>query len=519
MQMLDYCFSNNLLHMKKIVLLFALFSFGVAGNAAYLLIPMDETQTDHLRAYGIAWKALEHETDVQWLLNYRGGSYLFKYDKEDEFACLEKGVSFETLPDVQARSLIRSMKSGKENTAVIDMERAPKIAVYAPAHAEAWDDAVINTLTYAGIPFDVLYDTEVLRGDLSKYDWLHLHHEDFTGQHNRVYNGFNKAQWYRDEVASDEATARAHGFAKVSQLKLAVTLKMKLFVSNGGFLFAMCSATETFDIALAAEKTDIAGTVYDGDAYDSDYQSKLNFENCLAFAGFNVKANPMDYVHSDIDTYGTRMLRGVNETNDFFALNAFDVHTQTTQAMLVQNHTTSIKGFWGATTGFDLSRIKSGVDILAGNSFAAAREARYIHGHLGKGMWTYYAGHDPGDYQHRFEEPAPDMNLHGNSPGYRLILNNVLFQSTRTIEETHQSFSAYPSPASTSFTVNYTLDENATGMLSIYDATGKAVHTASLAEGTTTATVDVSSLPAGNYIWRVECGNKSLFTDRFSVSH
>ncbi len=256
--------------MRNVLLLLVFVSFSVAGRAAYLLLPMDESQTNHLRAYGIAWNALDHKTDVQWLLNYRGGSYLFEYSKEDELSCLEKGVLFETLPDAQAKSILRDVKKGQNNTAVVDMERAPKIGVYSPGKAEQWDDAVVNVLIYAGIPFDVIYDKEVLQGDLSKYDWLHLHHEDFTGQHGRFYAGFSNAQWYKDEVASDEKTALETGFCSVAALKLAVALKMKMFVSNGGFLFAMCSATETFDVALAADGTDITSFVIDGDPYDPE---------------------------------------------------------------------------------------------------------------------------------------------------------------------------------------------------------------------------------------------------------
>jgi hypothetical protein len=505
--------------MKKIALFLTFITFGIAGRSAYMLVPMDETQTNHLRAYGIAWSVLNHETDVQWLLNYRGGAFIFKYDKEDELLCMEKEVSFETMPDVQARKLLKDLKEGKNNTGVVEMQRAPKIAVYAPTRKEAWDDAVMNTLVYSGIPFDVVYDTEVLQGDLSGYDWLHLHHEDFTGQHNKFYSGFNRAQWYTDEVTADDAVAKANGFTKTADMKLAVALRMKTFVSNGGFLFAMCTATETFDIALAANGTDISSFLLDGDPFDPDYKSKLNFENCLAFRNFTISTNAYEFSHSNIDTYGTRMSQGVTEANDFFTLNYFDVKTNQEEAMLVQNHVTSVKGFWGATTGFNTAFIKSDVDILAANSVSAANEARYLHGNLGKGMWTYYGGHDPEDYQHRVEEPAPDMNLHGNSPGYRLILNNVLFQSIRTQEETHQQFSAYPSPASTNLTVNYTLEENATGTLNIYDATGKAVHSQVLSEGTNTVTVDVTSMPVGSYLWSISSKDETLFTDRFAVSH
>lgn len=503
--------------MKKILLLFTFVACGIAGRAAYILLPMDESQTNHLRAYGIAWNVLDHKTDVQWLLNYKGGSYLFEYSKEDEQACLEKGVLFQTLPDAQAKSILRDVKKGQNNTAVVEMQRAPKIGVFAPNHPEKWDDAVMNVLNYAGIPFEVIYDKEVLQGDLSKYDWLHLHHDDFTGQYNRFYAGFNQAQWYMDDVAENKARAKELGFAKVSQMKLAVAQKMKLFVSNGGFLFAMCTATDSYDIALSADGVDINTYAFDGDQMDPEANSKLNFENCLAFQNFKVKTNPYEFEFSDIDTYGSRIQRGATEANDYFTLTSFDARAQATQVMLTQNHKTNIKGFWGATTGYNKQFIKPGVDILG--EYTAINEARYIHGTLGEGMWTFYGGHDPEDYQHRIEEPAPDMNLHSNSPGYRLILNNVLFQSTRTTEETHVQFSAYPSPATTQFTVNYTLEEETTGILNIYDATGKIAYTEVLPAGSTTTTVDVNGLPNGSYLWRIESNNKAVHTDRFSVSH
>jgi len=502
--------------MRNILLILTFLSCSVGARAAYLLIPMDESQTNHLRAYGIAWNALDHETDVQWLLNYRGGSYLFEYSKEDEQACLEKGVLFQTLPDAQAKSVLRDVRKGQNNTAAVEMQRAPKIGVYSPGRSEQWDDAVVNVLTYAGIPFEVIYDKEVLQGDLSKYDWLHLHHEDFTGQHGRFYSGFGSTQWYKEEVATDEKTAAETGFSSVAAMKLAVALKMKMFVSNGGFLFAMCSATETFDVALAANGTDISGYIFDGDGPDTDYASRLNFDNCLAFRNFTVNTNSYAYKMSNIDTYNTRMSRGVTESNDWFTLSAFDVKTQPVQSMLVQNHVTSVKGFWGATTAFDLAVIRPDVDILAQNS--AAHEARYIHGNLGKGRWTFYGGHDPEDYQHRIGEAAPDITQFPNSPGYRLILNNVMFQSIKSEEETHVQFSAYPSPATTQLTVNYTLNEEVSGVLKIYDASGRLSYSEVLGSGTSSTTVDVSGFSTGSYLWSVESEGRVLYTERFAVA-
>src|ERR1044072_2385279 len=269
--------------MKKLFTLPLLLLLITSVRGASILIPMDAGQANHLKAYGIAWHVLDHNTGVKWLLNYRGGSYLFEYSKEDEQACLEKGVKFETLPDVMAKSILDGIAKGNENQAVVDMQRAPLIAVYAPTRLEPWDDAVINALNYAEIPYDVIYDKEVLSGNLAKYDWLHLHHEDFTGQHNRFYAGFRNEQWYRDEVMADSLCALQFGYAKVQQLKLAVALKMKSFINDGGFLFAMCTATDSYDIALAAEGVDICERMYDGDPADPQAQEKLNFNSTIAF--------------------------------------------------------------------------------------------------------------------------------------------------------------------------------------------------------------------------------------------
>lgn len=503
--------------MKKLLVVLGIVSTGISSNAASILIPMDETQTDHLKAYGIAWNVLDHKGAVKWLLNYRGGAYLFEYNKEDEQRCLESNVKFETLPDVMASSVLEEVNSGKSNTAAVDMQRAPNIAVYAPGVKEVWDDPVSMVLDYAGIPYDVIYDKDVLTTGLSKYDWLHLHHEDFTGQHNRFYAGFSRAQWFRDEVSRDSACAAQMGYAGVQELKLAVALKMKAFINSGGFLFAMCTATDSYDIALAAEGVDICAAAIDGDPMDANPDSKLNYSNCLAFENFKLKLSANEFEFSDIDTYETRVAKGITQANDYFFLNTFSAVTQKEECMLVQNHVSKIKGFWGTTTGYDLQLIKKNVSILAQTPMA--NEARYISGTYGKGTWTFYSGHDPEDYQHHVGEPATDLSKFPNSPGYRLILNNVLFQSTRTQDETHALFSAFPNPAVTNMHINFSLPEGRNGQLTIYNADGKIVSSEELSAGSTEITIDVSALASGNYTWDVACGQERLHAENFSVVH
>jgi len=502
--------------MRKLLLASIFLLGAISGRSASILVPMDETQTNHLRAYGIAYGVLAHNGQAQWLLNYRGGSFLFDYTKEDEAACLEKGVRFEVLPEVMSKSILDEIALGKSNMSAVNMQRVPKIAVYAPAVKEVWDDAVISVLQYADIPFDIIYDKEVMQGVLEKYDWLHLHHEDFTGQYGRFYAGFRSAQWYTDDVAASEAAAKDLGFTKVSHLKLAVAKRMKNFIGGGGFLFAMCTATDSYDIALAAEGTDICASMFDGDAADSTAQSKLQFGNCLAFENFRLKTNPNEYEFSTIDTYGTRPMRGVTERNDYFQLNSYMAASDPVLAMLTQNHVTNIKGFWGATAGFDLQYIKKDVTVMGTN--ALAREARYIHGNYGKGMWTYYSGHDPEHYQHRTGDAPSDLSKSPNSPGYRLILNNILFPSTRSAEESVSAFSAYPNPATTQMNIAYEIPSGAVdAQLSIFDANGKLVSKEQLASDKGTLVIDVSGYAPGNYIWRIESNSGMLHNDKFSV--
>jgi len=406
------------------ILAFLLLPF--LGGAASILIPMDEEQKDHLKSYGIAFWTLKNGEEVDWLLNYRGGSFMLKYNQVVENECKIRGVSYEVLPDAKVNEIITEVSDPSVNMDVVKLEKAPKIAVYTPKNKLPWDDAVTLVLKYAEIPYDVVYDEEVIRGDLPKYDWLHLHHEDFTGQYSKFYGSFRYAQWYNDDQKFQEATAHKLGFKKVSQMKLAVAEKIRDFCSGGGFLFAMCSGTDTFDIALAAQNTDICESMFDGDAADPDAQSKLDYSQTFAFKNFNLDMNPMSHQFSNIDVTSTRQ---VERDKDFFTLFDFSAKWDVVPSMLTQNHEKVIKGFMGLTTAFNEKLIKPGVTIMG--EMKTAGEARYIHGEYGKGQWTFYGGHDPEDYQHVVGDPPTDLKLHPNSPGYRLILNNVLFPAAK----------------------------------------------------------------------------------------
>jgi hypothetical protein len=404
------------------LLLFPLFL-----RADYLLIPMDErTQRQHLKAYGIAFWVLERKQEVQWLLNYRGGSFLTMSNAEIERECRVRGVSFEKVSTSRVHVILDEIANPASNMEVVKLEKAPKIAVYSPPHNSPWDDAVTLVLTYAEIPYDVIYDKEVLNDELTGYDWLHLHHEDFTGQYGKFYAAYRNAPWYIKQKKDLENMADELGFAKVSQMKLAVVKRIKEFAVGGGFTFAMCSATDTYDIALAAEGLDICESMYDGDPSTPNYNNKLDYSRTFAFQNFNLVSNPMEYEYSDIDVTNTR---NVKPDNDYFGLFEFSAKWDVVPAMLTQNHTRVIKGFMGQSTAFRKSLIKPSVLILGENKIAG--EARYIHGEVGKGFFTLYGGHDPEDYQHRVGDPPTDLNMYPSSPGYRLILNNVLFPAAR----------------------------------------------------------------------------------------
>ncbi len=407
------------------ILVFLLHSTPI--RADFLLMPMDEnTQRQHLKAYGIAFWVLERQQEVQWLLNYRGGSFLIAAHSEIERECRVRGVSFEKISASKASSILEQISNPASNMEAVKLEKAPKIAVYSPPHNSPWDDAVTLVLTYAEIPYDVVYDKEVLNDELSGYDWLHLHHEDFTGQYGKFYAAYRNAPWYIKQKRDLETMAAELGFSKVSQMKLAVVERIKEFTVGGGFTFAMCSATDTYDIALAAAGLDICESMYDGDPSTPNYNSKLDYSRTFAFRNFSLVTNPMEYEYSDIDVTNTR---NVKPDNDYFGLFEFSAKWDVVPAMLTQNHTRVIKGFMGQTTAFRKSLIKPNVVILGENK--SAGEVRYIHGEVGKGFFTFYGGHDPEDYQHRVGDPPTDLNMYPNSPGYRLILNNVLFPAAR----------------------------------------------------------------------------------------
>ncbi len=383
---------------------------------------MDLTQTDHLKSYGVTFRALESGLKADWLLNYRGGSFLIDYSDKIVSDCLLEEVYFEQISLGQAAQIYSEVQSEDNNMDVIRLEKAPRIAVYVPPGFQPWDDAVTLALEYANVKYEKIWNDEILRGDLAKYDWLHLHHEDFTGQYGKFYASFSNAQWYIDQQIMYENNAKKNGFNKVSDMMKAVALTIKNFVGQGGFLFAMCSATDSYDIALAAEDVDICAPVFDGDAADPDAQNKLNFSKTFAFQNFKVDMNPYVYEYGDIDIQPYEI--GLQQ-NDYFTLFEFSAKYDPVPTMLTQNHANVIAGFMGQTTMFRKNLIKNSVIILAERQ--GTDQVKYIHGNFGRGTFTFYGGHDPEDYQHAVGDPPTDLSLHKNSPGYRLILNNILF--------------------------------------------------------------------------------------------
>jgi len=413
---------------KRIVLLIAFLQLAAIARAGKLYIPMNaEEQTNHLKAYGIAYLALQNGLKVDWLLNYDGGAFAMEQTNEVERICKLRGVSYRVIADAQYDGIVQKIADPDFNGDIIQLEKVPKVAIYTPPGKLPWDDAVTMALDYAEIPYDKVYDDELLDDKLLDYDWLHLHHEDFTGQYGKFWGAYRNAAWYIDDQKLQEGMAAKHGFDKVSQLKLAIAKKIRDFVAGGGYLFAMCSATDSYDIALAAEGTDICEVPFDGDPMDPGAQQKLDYNRCFAFKDFTLETNPVVYEYSDIDNNPN--LRRIPPTTDYFTLFTFSAKFDPVPTMLCQNHTTTIKGFMGQTTAFREKVIKSNVLIMGENK--AAQEARYIHGEYGKGTWTFYGGHDPEDYQHQIGDPHTDLSLHPTSPGYRLILNNVLFPAAR----------------------------------------------------------------------------------------
>ena len=412
--------------MKKLTFIFFLF-YSLNSFASYILIPMDsEGQKSHLKAYGITYWVLNKQQNVKWLLNYRGGSFLIPFVDSIKKECLIRGVSYELISNQQVESILNEINSPNKNMDAVVLEKAPKIAVYSPNGNQPWDDAVTMVLTYAEIPYETIYDTEVLNDALLLYDWLHLHHEDFTGQYGKFYRAYRNAAWYIDQQQAAEKLALSLGYSKVSDQKLAVAKKIREYVLGGGFMFAMCSATDSFDVALAAHEVDISEPMFDGDGTSPNFQSKLDYSKTFAFRDFIIERDPKVYEFSNIDMTQKRQ---ISKELDYFTLMDYSAKWDPIPTMLNQNHTVIVKGFMGQTTSYSRDLVKSNVLVMGENK--ANGEARYIHGIKGKGFFTFYGGHDPEDYTHRVGDPKTELDLHPTSPGYRLILNNVLFPAAR----------------------------------------------------------------------------------------
>ncbi len=422
-------------HLKRVTTVLLLLFLFAHAHASYLLIPMDDVQKNHLKSYGIAYWALQRDVEVTWLLNYRGGAFMMKHADAIERECRLRGVTCEVIADGQSSAILSHIADPAVNMDAVKLQKAPRIAVYSPKSKLPWDDAVTLVLTYAEIPYDVVYDEEVVSGVLPTYDWLHLHHEDFTGQYGKFWGSHHNQQWYIEDVRTQEAMANKLGFSKVSQLKLAVAKKIRDFVMGGGFLFAMCSAPDSYDVALAAEGVDICDVMFDGDPMQPNAQELLDYSKCFAFKDFRISTNPSEYEISTIDIDDRSRQRTVNEKNDFFLLFDFSAKWDWIPTMLTQNHTRIVHGFMGQTTAFRRETVKTSCIILAENK--EFNEVRYLHGDYGKGTWTFLGGHDPEDYRHYVGDPPTDLSLYPNSPGYRLILNNILFPAAK--KEKHKT--------------------------------------------------------------------------------
>ncbi len=412
--------------MKKYILIIGYLVIGFAYSQK-ILIPMDASQKDHLKAYGIAFHSLKKSNNIEWLLNYRGGSFLLDDFEGLQKTCTLRGVSFEFVDSQVLSNILITVE--ENNMDFILLEKEPKIAVYSPPDNQPWDDAVTLALTYAEIDYDVIFDDEVINGDIKEYDWLHLHHEDFTGQYGKFYRSYSNAVWYKKTEMDLNQSAKKHGFKSVHELKKYVALKIKQYILDGGFLFAMCSATDSFDIALASRNVDIVDSVFDGTPVDPNYQSKLDYSLGIAFENYSLITNPMIYEYSDIDYPSNNKPRIKTPEQDYFTLFEFSAKWDPIPTMLTQNHVGIINGFMGQTTGFNRAYLKKHIVVLA--EVENDPQVKYIHGNTGKGTFTFYAGHDPEDYTHKIGDPVTDLSLHRNSPGYRLILNNVLFPAAR----------------------------------------------------------------------------------------
>ena len=413
--------------LRRIVLTLVVVGGTFGAQATKLLIPMDDSQRDHLKAYGIAYWTLQRDVPVEWLLNYRGGSFLIDHFEAIEHECSVRGVTHQVIADGQAAAIFAEIADPEVNMEVVKLEKAPKIAVYAPESFQPWDDAVALVMTYAEIPYERIYDEQVIAGVLPQYDWLHLHHEDFTGQYGKFYRNYRNAPWYQAQVKESEEMAARLGFAKVSGMKLAVTLRIRDYVAGGGYLFTMCSGTDSYDIALAAEGVDICVPEFDHDPIDPAAQQKIDFDRSFAFKDFRLVTDPMVYEFSNIDA--TDIHQPIGQERDFFTLFDFSAKWDIVPTMLCQSHEQVVRGFMGQTTAFRKDLVKPGITVMGENK--AQGTVKYIHGEFALGQWTYYGGHDPEDYQHMVGDPPTDLSLHPNSSGYRLILNNILFPAAR----------------------------------------------------------------------------------------
>lgn len=410
----------------KYIALFILFTSLFTGSAlaqSRVLIPMDATQTNHLKAYGIIFNHLGEGETGQWLLNYRGGSFLTTNTADIVRKARVRNVRIDVISELDAAGIVNEVEQPNVNMAAINLEAAPSIAVYTPPDALPWDDAVVLALDYAEIPYDRLYDEEVLRGNLQQYDWLHLHHEDFTGQHGKFWSIYRNTPWYISSVQKLEQLAENLNYSSVKELKLDVVHEIRDFVGNGGFMFAMCSGTDTFDIALAAAGLNIVPPEIGGAALSADINKRLDFTSSFAFENFEVYLDPYLYEHSSIDIEVD--INRISESLDYFTLFDFSAKWDPVPTMLTQNHVSSIRGFYGQATAFKRNTVKSSVVVLAESP--GRDQVKYLHGNHGQGTFTFYGGHDPEDYTHRVGDAPTDLSLHTSSPGYRLILNNVLF--------------------------------------------------------------------------------------------
>lgn len=493
------------------------FLFLLMAKANYLLLPMDKMQKNHLKSYGIAFQTLKNEGVVQWLLNYRGGSFILQDNETNKQLLAKTDVVFESLTDNQTAEIVNTVIKGDKGTNLVSLSKLPKIAVYTPSFSKPYDDAVVLALQYAGIDYKTIYDREVLKSDLNQYDWIHLHHEDFTGQFNKWNYFYSSATWYKNQKADAEREATALGFRKVSAMKLAVAKKLKGFVENGGQLFAMCTATEALDVALAAENTDIIPTEIDGDAADMNANKKLNFNNTFAFQNFAVITNPQVDDFSNIDiAIGNR-----DFTKDPIMLQTLDAKKDATSAMLTQNHSTTFNGFAGQTTAYNRAFVKPNVLVLATNS--NTQEVRYVHGTIGSGSFTFFGGHDPEVPRHYVGNPNTNLENFKTSAGYRLILNNVLFPSARnktaSISNTPElNLTVFPNPMFNAFNLEIKSSDIKKMKVALYSLSGQVYfqENIELEQGSFAKKYNAADLAAGIYIVEV-LSDKGVLTQQMLV--